>query len=141
MFRAPVACPDCGQSSVRGSRYCEKHLTQNAAATQRREANTLRNRHDSVGGIYDRAPWPSFRDRVRRNNVLCQRLQYGIQCRNLSTVIHHLISPRQDISKFVDPANVVALCAHCHPPTEGTPHWRVNFDYVPTVWPPVNVGA
>lgn len=137
MLRAPVACPDCGQPSLRGERYCEKHLEANVAATARREANTLRNRHDSVGGIYDRQPWPGFQARMIRNNVICQRLQDGVQCRNKSKVVHHLISPRQDMSRFVDPTNVVCLCAHCHPPTEGTPHWKVNVDFVPTVAPSI----
>jgi hypothetical protein len=140
MFRAPVACPDCGQPSVRGARYCEKHVQNNAATTARREANTLRNRHDSVGGMYDRQPWPGFQARMIRNNVICQRLNRGVRCRNLSKIVHHLIGPRQRPDLFVDPKNVVCLCRHCHPPDEGTPHWREGVDFVPTVCPSVLVG-
>jgi hypothetical protein len=33
------------------------------------------------------------------------------------------------MSKFVDPANVLALCETCHTPEEGTPHWIAGRDY------------
>jgi len=83
--------------------------------------------------MYQRAPWPKFRATLLGQNVLCQKLDRGgAQCRNVSTLVHHLISPRVRPDLFVDPGNCVALCAHCHPPDEGTPHWRPGVDFVLT---------
>lgn len=137
MFSAPKSCSDCGQPSTRGSRYCEKHVVQNAAAATRRDYDQRRAANDEVWGMYQTPAWRGFRALMVRENVICQRLHNGVQCHNLSKIVHHLISPRQRPELFRDPANVVCLCEHCHPSDEGTPHWRAGVDFVATVFRPL----
>ncbi len=132
MLRCPVACPDCGQPSVRGSRFCEAHLVNNSAVARRRDYNKERAQNDTVYQMYRKMRWRRFRDWLWRQNVICQLLRGGVQCTNVSKIAHHLVSPRQRPELFVEASNVVMLCPHCHPDSDGTPHWREGVDFVAT---------
>jgi hypothetical protein len=130
MWAAPKTCrePGCFKASIRGSAYCEGHQRTNSAQAQDR----WRKATDEISKWYHRAPWPAFKRKILNDNIVCQRLYDGVQCRNRSKLVHHLVSPRVLPALFVDPTNVVALCENCHPTSEGTPLWRVGIDYVAT---------
>jgi hypothetical protein len=131
VLRCPTVCNEsgCRQPSERGSRWCRKHQSSNSSLEDER----WRKKHDAVSQMYNRAPWPRFRETMLAQNPICQRIQKdGSQCRNAATLVHHLISPRVRPDLFVDPANVACLCGHCHPTEEGTPLWRPGTEYVPT---------
>jgi hypothetical protein len=137
----PCAEPGCAALNVRGERYCDKHLLKNTQAEAQRDAARQRWKNDDVSRMYSRAPWPSFRTTLIGQNPICQRLlKGGVQCQNWATLVHHLLSPRIRPDLFVSPQNCVALCATCHTPEEGTPHWKVGVDYVPTEYRLPNIG-
>jgi hypothetical protein len=104
-------------------------------------ATNERRRNDEVRKMYAQARWPKSQHHFLNSNPMCQRLQPdGSPCRNGATLVHHLISPRQRPDLFVDPHNVVALCANCHPTSEGTPQWVAGRDYsVSVIEPPMCV--
>jgi hypothetical protein len=96
--------------------------------------NADRYRNDPIERLYRSPEWFAFRAFIRVRNPQCQRIEKGVRCQKPSTDLHHLISPRVDISLFLVPTNVAMVCAHHHPAgTIGTPHWREGVDYVPTV--------
>jgi 5-methylcytosine-specific restriction endonuclease McrA len=145
MWRCPTSCAiaGCRQPTARGSRWCPAHreegerLQREAIEAQRehsRENDKERYKNDSTRKLYGAARWERFRQAVIRQNPICQRLlRFGQgQCHNPAVLVHHLVSPRVDVSKFLDTQNVVCLCEHCHPTGEGTPLWRAGLDYVPT---------
>lgn len=138
MLSAPRVCnlSGCGQPNMRGTRWCAKHQQENST----HEYNRARWKVDAVYRMYSRAPWPSFRETLKKHNPICQRIGDRGQCHNPATLVHHLQSPRDRPDLFVVPANCVALCAHCHPTSEGTPHWRVGVDYVPTRFEMPHIG-
>jgi len=70
---------------------------------------------DAVAKLYDCAPWRKFKAFVLGLNPQCQRLIGDEQCHALATVVHHLISPRVNMSLFLDWRNVVCVCAPHHP--------------------------
>jgi 5-methylcytosine-specific restriction endonuclease McrA len=144
MWRCPTSCAiaGCRQPTARGSRWCAAHqeegerLQREAIEAQRersRESDKERYKNDATRKLYGAVRWERFRQAVIRQNPICQRLQRdGQQCHNPAVLVHHLVSPRVDVSKFLDTTNVVCLCEHCHPTGEGTPTWRVGIDYVLT---------
>lgn len=139
MLRAPVSCrePECRQPSApEGKGFCSAHVKTNTFSEQRK----FERKHDLVSRMYWREPWPSFRRMMLGQNYMCQRLYAGVQCPRFATLLHHLLSPRERPDLFVDPMNVVCLCAGCHPTSEGTPLWRVGVEFVKTVFAPPNVG-
>jgi 5-methylcytosine-specific restriction enzyme A len=103
--------------------------------TQRRaETDRFRKKNDPCRKMYNTSAWFRFRWFVLNRNPICQRIVKGVQCRDAATVVHHLLSPRQRPDLFLEPTNVLCLCAGCHPGgEEGTPLWRVDIDYVPSV--------
>lgn len=110
-----------------------------SAAKQREPARRVL---DAVDRLYRRQPWPAFRAVMLAQNPLCQRLdKNGAQCRERATIVHHLVSPRRRIDLFVDPKNVVCLCATDHPSDEGTEWWTVGKEYVATEFRPPNLGG
>lgn len=129
MWRTKIcAQPGCTDVAEQGKDFCLKHQEDN----YRKQAARDRVRHET-DKLYYRAPWLTFRVTIIRQNPICQRIVKGEQCRNPSRVVHHLISPRVDKSKFLNPKNVAALCESCHPGgTEGTPDWVPGVDFVPT---------
>jgi hypothetical protein len=132
MFSAPHQCrePGCAQASARGSPYCEKHVTNNS----RNKQDTWRKSNDPVRKLYAAVRWLNFRDVLIRQQQSCQRLWDGVRCQNKPTLVHHLRSPKERPDLFIVPSNCIALCAHCHPPDQGTPTWREGIEYVATVF-------
>jgi len=140
-FRLHQECrePGCFKRTNARSGYCEAHETKNSASAARKEYDKRR-KEDPVARLYAMAAWQRFRQFFFNRNPICQRIGAdGKQCREVATLIHHLLSPRKRPDLFLDPKNVVALCAHCHPPDEGTPDWVAGRDYVPSVIEPPTV--
>lgn len=77
--------------------------------------------HDAIDRLYHSAQWMwETSPLIRRLNGQCQVIHpNGQRCKNHSAIVHHLISPRVDITKFYDLGNVVAICTECHGPEEG----------------------
>ena len=94
--------------------------------------------------LYNLSAWRrarGFRAALLVQNPICQRLQHGQQCQRAATVVHHLIDPTVDETKFFDPKNTVCLCAGCHPGGAlGTPNWKPGIDFAPTKWETPRVG-
>jgi hypothetical protein len=133
----PKGCsePGCPRYAVRNGR-CKEH----ARATERTYDN-FRKQQDAVRQLYvlARYGWRKFADHVIACNPVCQAIETHpltfdpVQCTAPSTDVHHLVSPRTDVSRFKDPANVVALCKHHHGKTAGEPEGVRNpTKYVPT---------
>jgi 5-methylcytosine-specific restriction endonuclease McrA len=95
---------------------------------------------------YTVGAWPKLSNVMRRLNPVCQRIpnaglyKAGEQCHSPSSLVHHLISPRQRPELFLVPSNLVCLCEQCHPDAEGTPDWVEGKDYVKTELPKWGVG-
>lgn len=120
--------------------YCPAHKQDNAA-----KDNDRQRKQNPVNRMYDAARWrgpDGFRQWLLKQNVICQRLTAGVQCTDISTVIHHLVSPRVNPDLFLSPGNCVCLCSTHHPGGEaGTPDWKVGRDFVPTVFRLPNLGG
>ena len=125
--RAKTICrqPGCGVTGH--GEFCPKHVNNNNRIEYERARQ-----NDAVNRLYDRAAWRKFTQAIRARNPLCQRIVDRVQCQNAGTEAHHLVSPRVDISRFLDPQNVVCLCTEHHDNREGTPEWVSGVDYVPT---------
>ncbi len=127
-------CAVCGKAT-RG-RWCPEHEKQG----RERNLHLNRQRHhdDPYMKLYDTKAWEAFRNRVLALNPLCQRLdQDGQQCRNAAVIVHHFVSPKQDLTRFTDQTNVAGVCRNCHPNTEGEPDASSTVLaklYTPTVW-------
>lgn len=102
---------------------------------ERAEKDRFRKKTDPVNALYN-ATWQKCAALHKNRNPICQRLRNGRQCTNPAWLVHHLISPRENPSLFLDFQNLVSLCEHCHPTSEGTPEWRPGFDYVESVIEP-----
>jgi hypothetical protein len=111
------------------------------SATPRTDAGRKRNadrmRNDPVNALYRNQRWPRFKLQLEANgNVFCQRIVDGLRCDyrprpdRTGLYFHHLISPRQKPSLFVDPGNVVRVCHKHHPPHAGDVPENL---YVPTL--------
>ncbi|MGA2647815.1 MAG: hypothetical protein ABSF15_24205 [Candidatus Sulfotelmatobacter sp.] len=127
--------PGCGNKTRNEKGYCDTHLIKNVTVESARAYNREKRKHP-VDKKYDTARWRfNFRPKVLEQNFQCQKLIGFDQCTNLSTVVHHLISPRVRVDLMFTPSNVVALCSACHPGGEcGTPEWVEGRDYVKTVY-------
>lgn len=88
--------------------------------------------------LYNLSAWRrahGFRAALLVQNPICQRIQFGQQCQRAATVVHHLIDPAVDPTRFFDSQNVVCLCVGCHPGGMlGTADWKEGKDFVPTKW-------
>jgi hypothetical protein len=86
---------------------------------------------DAVDKLYHTQRWERFSRLIRDKNPICQVVEAGKQCREISKVVHHIKSPRQAPDLFLEPSNVVAICEAHHETSEGedmaNPH-----QYVPT---------
>jgi hypothetical protein len=132
MLRSPTVCRErgCHDTNVRGSHWCAKHEQSNSFSAER----NFERKNDAVTRMYWREPWPTFRKMLLAHNPLCQRINRGVQCTEPATLVHHLVSPRVRPDLFVVVSNVVALCAACHPTSEGTTWWREGVEFVRTEW-------
>lgn len=71
-----------------------------------------------------------------QGNVICQRVVNGHRCETPTKIFHHLISPKVRPDLMYDYRNVIGLCQPHHPPDEGTPHWKPEIDFSPTIYRP-----
>ena len=107
--------------------------TDAGAAERRKENDRFRKKEDPINALYRNGNWPKCAGLHKNRNPICQRIRNGRQCTNPAWLVHHLISPRQRPDLFLDFKNLVSLCEHCHPTSEGTPEWLPGFDYVASV--------
>ena len=130
MFRAPVACPDCGQPSVRGSRYCEKHTKENAAVDARRAGDKQRHAENAYRAWYGWAIWRNLKAQffnVDPMNAVCAHTdpRTGQRCNKPAEEVDHIIPHRGNWDLFTDLKNLQGLC-HVHhsqkTAREETPH-------------------
>ena len=97
-------------------------------------------KNDPISKRYSVTAWRKCSMLCRRCNSICQRIVRDPltgkceQCRNASTLAHHIVSPRQGGAMF-DLKNLLALCDFCHPPDEGTPCWVEGVDFVASNYP------
>lgn len=116
-----MRCRAVGCTELVNGQYCAKHQHTNERSTK------------VTDPVYLTTAWRKFSKFIRVRNPICQRIVNGAQCMRPATLVHHLVSPRLLPTGLLDPANVCALCAGCHPPDEGTPHWKPGTDFTPTV--------
>lgn len=122
-------CAKAGCNNLVERGYCEKH----------KQARTDDDPH--LARLYRNKAWNGkcgVATAVKLRNPLCQKLfaegSRLVRCRNASYLVHHRWSPRQRpelVYSVFDEKGVsqlIALCADCHPPDEGTPHWREAVD-------------
>lgn len=122
MMSSPRSCREgCGQPAVKDG-YCKNH--QDAAA------RTFKRIRDEIDKMYGRVRWFHFRGWILSGRPICQRINKGVRCNHASTLVHHLHSPRVRPDLFTSERNVLALCAKCHGPEDGTPWYRAGVDFV-----------
>lgn len=129
--RAFTHCREPGCSTRTQSRYCVAH-EKNNQATRNRTAFDKERKGDPIWELYNCAAWHRFRTAfIDCGNVVCQRLEDGVQCRRLVKILHHIISPRRGGAMY-SWTNVVGVCEQHHPNTEGEP--VENLDKLETIY-------
>ncbi len=118
MFRSPVACPDCSQPSVRGSRYCQNHVTQNANADMRRAQDKQRRAENPYRGWYGLRIWHDLKKQFFNLNPLNAQCAFveqrtGARCNQPTTDVDHIVPHRGNWDLFTDLRNMQGLC-HTH---------------------------
>lgn len=87
---------------------------------------------DPIRRLYASADWIRFRKTYFVYNPICQHLRNGVQCREKASIVHHLVSPKDDRNRFLDPSNVVATCAEHH--AGGQRGETQGQSYTPSRW-------
>jgi 5-methylcytosine-specific restriction enzyme A len=118
MLRAPVACPDCGQPSARGERYCEKHLSNNSKMAARRAQDKQRYEHTPYRAWYGWAIWRNLKAQyfnLNPMNAVCAYIdaRTGQRCTMPAEEVDHIIPHRGNWDLFTDLKNFQGLC-HTH---------------------------
>ena len=114
-----MACPDCGQPSVRGSRYCQNHVTQNANADMRRAEDKQRRVSNPYRAWYGWAIWHRlkvvFFASDHGDHGLCEHRdpRTGVRCNQPSADVDHIQPHRGNWNLFTDLKNLQGLC-HLH---------------------------
>jgi 5-methylcytosine-specific restriction endonuclease McrA len=112
-LRPPVACPRCGRAKP-----CE--CAEKPTAPRQPVSKFKSGKLDEIDKLYRRAQWQRTSQAIRNFNPICQVIfADGRRCANPSTAVHHITSPRVDLSKFFDAANLIAICEHCHDNSKG----------------------
>ncbi len=114
MLRCLQSCHEsgCGQPSVRGSRYCEKHVDNNLQLEAERVASRERKRALPWSGWYDRWPWTGLhglRATTLAKDPICKACN-----RAPSRIADHITPHRGDYNLFCDEKNLQGLCEACH---------------------------
>ena len=133
--RSMRICRQIGCGQYVDGEYCPAHIDKNSSKFSLRDQN--RKLYDPAWAMYNKTSWRKFRALMLSLNSVCQRLHNGERCHNWASLVHHIVSPKQNEGLFLTASNVICLCTHgCHPTTEGNPtDWKVNVDYVPTNLP------
>jgi 5-methylcytosine-specific restriction protein A len=109
MLSSPRPCPDCGVAAVRGTRFCEKHQTNNSVVVAERAADKERNKEQPWRRWYGLAVWKNLRMLcLARDPVCC------ICNRNAATIADHVKPHRGDWDAFTDLGNLQGACETCH---------------------------
>jgi hypothetical protein len=124
-IRAWKTClhPGCTALTKSGTR-CAKHAQQHKSR-QQAERNA-----GEVMKAYRTARWMRMKTFLRSRNPLCQRLVNGQQCEQFSTILHHIVSPRERPDLMFSAENLICVCDEHHPSTAGETD---PSRYVPTV--------
>lgn len=119
MWTTPNVCPGCGNPTVRGSRWCEKHQTDNADT--RKERARAHDENAPWRKWYDLAIWQkikaAFAARYPERALICQATENGRPCGRPATVTDHIVPHRGNWELFVggkDYANLQGLCNRHH---------------------------
>ncbi len=103
--RKPCAHPRCGQLTVPGQRYCEKHKRNHRAAQDKQRGSAA-----SRGYGYR---WQKASKGFLKQHPLCCRCEVsGFVV--AATVVDHIKPHRGDMGLFWDRANWQPLCKPCH---------------------------
>jgi len=126
--KPPVACRRCGKSTTSG-RYCEDHKGE---ATESKQSYDRWRGNDETTKLYHTARWFRFRDTFLTFNPICMRVINGQQCMKPTSIVHHLEALRVNLSRFLDPSNVAAVCKNHH--RGGEEGMKPDERYVETRW-------
>lgn len=97
----------CRNVAPAGKAYCPP------CAAIRDAAPRIKDR--SIQRLYDSRRWRDLSPLLRSKNPLCQFLSdTGAQCQHASTVVHHLVDPKDNALLFFDWNNLVAVCTEHH---------------------------
>lgn len=100
--------------------YCAEHAVERGYCVFHAKANPrVEKKLDRNDRLYHTKNWERFSALMRERNPICQAVIDGKQCRYPSKISHHLISPKVDMAKFLEPSNIVCLCLEHHPNTPG----------------------
>jgi 5-methylcytosine-specific restriction protein A len=89
--------------------YCPDHAGQ--AQPSRHKLYDERQRDRESKRFYDSAAWSG--PHGARAAALA-RQPFCSLCGNVATIVHHHIEVRQDVSKRLDPDNLICVCKSCH---------------------------
>jgi hypothetical protein len=125
-MRAWKTCqhPGC-PALIRAGTRCPKHAEQYKSRQQQERNN------DATMKLYRTQRWERMKDYMRSRNPLCQRiLDDGSQCEQPSSILHHIVSPRENPALMFSAENLLCVCDSHHPSTAGETD---PSRYVPTV--------
>lgn len=111
MLRATTICtePGCGQATVRGTRWCEKHQEDNSAIVAARESKRRNYERRPYHKLYGRAQWANMRLLVFHRFPICTDCQ-----REAATEVHHIKKHEGNPELFYSIENCTGLCKSCH---------------------------
>jgi 5-methylcytosine-specific restriction protein A len=112
MWRTAAKCaePACGLSNVRGSRFCEKHQTDNYEIRERKRFD--RDEREPWHRWYSLAFWKRTRASFLSNGM--QAICAVPGCNRPAEEVDHKIPHRGDWALFTDPKNLQGLCKRHH---------------------------
>jgi 5-methylcytosine-specific restriction protein A len=114
VLRCPTVCaePGCRRTNQRGSRWCDKHQTDNTFLRQQRAADQQRRRDLPWKAWYDLALWRGpngLRITVLARDPVCK-----VCNRNPSTIADHIRPHRGNFDLFCSLDNLQGICEACH---------------------------
>jgi hypothetical protein len=125
MTKPPLACRVCGRGS------CQEH--KNVGTTIANSYAVKKQRPHFKQ--YHTKRWRDLADAMRRHNPICQHVDAatGVRCDQPSQMVHHIVDPKDDPSKFYDWRNLVALCNAHHSHSQGEDPNRIDRYFAPTL--------
>jgi len=116
-LRAFKPCGKVGcQALVRGTRYCERHQTDNETIQQRREYDRQRNKEEHRA-IYKSARWGRLRMMKLRESSFCELEDLCVKRTGhpaVATVVDHIKSTTEFPELAYDWDNLRSACKACH---------------------------
>ena len=111
-------CPNKFTPGVDGEGWmCSEHVTK--SRREKNVADYAKRKKDPIGQLYHESDWLKTRAAYLVRNPICLALDddgFGNQrqCTRPATDLHHLISPRKDITKMYEWSNLRGLCKSHH---------------------------